>query len=170
MKRASIFPIHSVMFIYFNQINGFCSLNSSNCNIVFKSRNVIIISELLSCFFTLIGIRKISHQKSGFEMMPLSNVFILIITESFFASFRPEGGIFRVKYSFQNVVLTRIIHVSYKNQYISYWEKQYLIKDKVFLKFEESKKSCKMLPCSALKLKMLNQAPECLSCAFLILP
>jgi len=34
---------------------------------------------------------------------------------------------------------------------------QYIVKNKIFLKFEESKKSSKMLPCSALNLKMLNQ-------------
>jgi len=36
-------------------------------------------------------------------------------------------------------------------------KEQYLIKNKVSLKFKESKKSCEMLPCSALNLKMLNQ-------------
>jgi len=45
--------------------------------------------------------------------------------------------------------LQESIHIIFK--------KQYLVRDKVFLKFEESKKSCEMLPCSALKLEMLNQ-------------
>jgi len=36
-------------------------------------------------------------------------------------------------------------------------KEQYLVKNKVFLKFEESKKSCEMLPYSAFNLKMLNQ-------------
>jgi len=36
-------------------------------------------------------------------------------------------------------------------------EKKYHVKNKAFLKFEEFKKRCEMLPCSALNLKMLNQ-------------
>jgi len=40
-------------------------------------------------------------------------------------------------------------------------KKQYLVKNKGFLKFEESKKSCEMLSCSALNLKMLNQCTPC---------
>jgi len=35
-------------------------------------------------------------------------------------------------------------------------EKQYLVNNKILLKFEESKKNCEMLPCSALTFKMLN--------------
>jgi len=58
--------------------------------------------------------------KSRFEITSLTDFFKPQHHLRPFASFRPEGEIFKEKYSFQDAVLTRIIHIANKKSYISY--------------------------------------------------
>jgi len=57
-------------------------------------------------------------------------------------------------------MLTRIIHVTNKKKIHIILLIIVLIINNPILDFEDTKKSCEMLPCSALKLKMLNQGTK----------